>query len=115
MAGHREYGRAVPETGDFDRRRALVSAELERLVLRLTRLSARSWRDCRPAVVALVAALVDVAGRQQGRTLAVPALDDHVLASAVAVIGRDLLGSIDDADLLAAAASAIETALAATR
>jgi hypothetical protein len=116
--GRRDYGRAVWDTGEFGQRQARVSAELDQLVRRLARLSPRSWRDARQPVIDLIATLVEVSARVHGRAMVTPSLDDHVLTDAVAVIGRDLLDSLDgerDAVILNAAGSAIEAALKATR
>jgi hypothetical protein len=91
-----------------------VSADLDQLVRRLRLLSPRSWKNYREPVQEALAALVAIASRREGRELAVPDLPDHVLPDALAVIGHDLLDSVDPA-ITAAVADQIHEALNATR
>jgi hypothetical protein len=62
--------------------------------------------------------LVAIGESQQGRSLPAPQLDAHVLADAVAVIGREIvetLHSVPDTEQVADLRSALDAALAATR
>jgi hypothetical protein len=114
----RHYGLAVPQPEDFQTQLAMASEDLERLAARLARFSPLAWRTRRAAIQALLAALVTICERQQGRSLPTPDLDTHVLADAVAVIGREIVESLGDAPdraLLDALRSAIDAALAGTR
>lgn len=108
----------MPDADGYQRRVTEVGVELERLALRLGRLSSRSWRTHRRSVDLLLAELVGLAGRQQARDLPVPVLEDHVMAAAVAVVGREVLDAlvtVPDEALLDAIAASIETALTTTR
>jgi hypothetical protein len=66
----------------------------------------------------LLRGLIAICERQQGRSLPAPVLDAHVLADAVAVIGREVVGTLattPDIAQLADLRKAIDLALAATR
>jgi hypothetical protein len=77
-------------------------------------LSPRSWKNYREPVQEVLAAFVAIASRREGRELAVPDLPDHALPDALAVIGHDLLDSMDPA-LIAAVAGVVRGGLARTR
>lgn len=108
----------MPAPSDYQTEVAAASDDLERLVARLSRLSPLAWRSRREPIEELLRRLVAICERQQGRSLAAPVLDAHVLADAVAVIGREVvetLQSVPDTDQLASLRTAIGAALAATR
>jgi hypothetical protein len=118
MAWHRDYRRAVPDAEPLDPGLGAALDDLDQLVQRLSRFSPRSWRAYREPITALVATLVELCERQQGRSLPTPELSDHVLTDAVAVIGGEVLDTLaetPDAAVLDAARVAIMAALAATR
>ena len=97
---------------------AATADEFERLIARLSRFSPRSVRIHRDAIDALMVVLVLCCAQQQGRTLEVPTPDDHAVADAVAVIGREAIAALvvtPDSSLLATVRTAVATALAATR
>jgi hypothetical protein len=77
-------------------------------------LSPRSWKNYREPVQDVLAAFVAIASRREGRELAVPDLPDHALPDALAVIGHDLLDSVDQ-EITAAVADRMDEALKATR
>lgn len=91
-----------------------VRADLDQLVRRLRLLSPRSWKNYREPVQDVLAAFVAIASRREGRELAVPDLPDHALPDALAVIGHDLLDSVDQ-EITAAVADRMDEALKATR
>jgi hypothetical protein len=108
----------VPESSDYQTQLATASGDLERLVARLSRLSPLAWRSRREAIDGLLETLVAICESQQGRSFLAPVLDAHVLADAVAVIGRDIvdtLGLAPDFEQIAELHRAIAAALAATR
>jgi hypothetical protein len=108
----------VPPSNEFRIQLAAASADLERLVARLGRLSPLAWRTRREAIETLLRTLVAICERQQGRPLRAPDLEAHVLADAVAVIGRevvDTIGTEPDLEQVADLRAAVDAALAATR
>lgn len=108
----------VAPSDDFESTFAATGDELERLVARLSRLSPLAWRTRRDAAESLLQTLVSVCESQQGRRLPVPQVDSHVLADAIAVIGRECLDGLAHSpqdDLLAQLRAGIDRALAATR
>jgi hypothetical protein len=104
---------------DYDHRIALASGELARLVLRLRSLSPLAWRSRRKAVIAALRRLAELSGRAEQRVVpAVPAVADHALADAVAVIGGDTIAALvarPDDDLLAEVVAVMREALELTR
>lgn len=108
----------MPQTDEFHTQLAAASVDLERLVARLDRLSALAWRTRREATERLLRTLVAICERQQNRSLPAPVLDAHVLADAVAVMGREIIDTLDsepDVEQVADLLGAIDTALAGTR
>ena len=103
----------------YDERLSLARGELGRLILRLRSLSLPAWRPRRLAVIDALTRLAELSGRAEHRDLpAVPAVADHALADAVAVIGGDVvvaLAADPDDGLLAEFVATVQAAREATR
>lgn len=70
--------------------------ECASLVRRLRSLTGPVWRSRRVGVLGAVAALTEVAARAEGgEPHALPAIDDHAIGDAVAVIAGDVLEALE--------------------
>jgi hypothetical protein len=103
----------------YDEALSLARGELARLVLRLRSLSQAAWRPRRKSVIAALARLAELSGLAEHRAVPpVPAVADHALADAVAVIGGDALAALatdPDEEILAEVVAAMREALTLTR
>jgi hypothetical protein len=103
----------------YEERLTLVGEELARLVKRLRSLSPAAWRVRQSAVVAALHRLAELSALAEGvPARPVPAVADHVLPDAVAVIAGDALASLAerrDEDLVAAVLVTLRVALDDTR
>jgi hypothetical protein len=103
----------------YDELLGLVAVELTRLIRRLASLSARAWSDRRDPVIGLLSGLAALDAALEGiDPHRVPALPDHGLADALAVIGGDLLESLAarrDPAVLDRALAELRAAWSATR
>jgi hypothetical protein len=80
---------------DNRERLARLEADLERLTNRLRGLSTLAWSSRRGPVLNSLRQWVETATRLDGHALrAVPAIEDHALGDAVAVVGRDTLDAL---------------------
>jgi hypothetical protein len=90
------YPQRVAVGGEgYDELVSLAAAELDRLIRRMSQLSARAWSTRREPVLRLLRELaaLDSALESTGRH-DVPDLPDHALADATAVIGGDMLEAL---------------------
>jgi hypothetical protein len=103
----------------YEERLALAGEELDRLLRRLRSLSPLAWRLRRPAVVAALDRLAELSTKAEDvPARSVPAVADHALPDAVAVIAGDALASLaewPDEDLLAGVLVTLRVALDDTR
>jgi hypothetical protein len=84
----------TPRRGDPDGPTAELEADLGRLVRRLMGLSPSAWPSRRSAVTDLLNEMERTTARLEGRPpKTLPAVPDHVLADAVAVVGGDAVGA----------------------
>lgn len=97
---------------------AAAGESLDLLVRRLRSLSPRARTDRAGAARTALDGLVALEVRLEGCPAKPPAVADHILADAIAVVGGDLLEAVAssaDASSLAEMRKLINTALAATR
>jgi hypothetical protein len=98
---------------------AALEADLARLVRRLRGLSAGAWRERRAAVVILLEQLAAASAELENRALpSLPEVPNHVFPDALAVIGGDVVNSLNTEPDTACAARALgdlRVALEATR
>jgi hypothetical protein len=103
----------------YDEALSLARGELARLVLRLRSLSQAAWRPRRKSVISALGKLAELCGLAEQRGVpTLPAVADHALADAVAVIGGDALAALTvrpDEEILAAVVAAMREALTLTR
>jgi hypothetical protein len=81
----------MPPDSAYERELSAAQGDLDRLTRRLRSLSARARAERSAVISAALHDLVAIAAAVEGRPLAPPAVADHVLADAVAVIGADVL------------------------
>jgi hypothetical protein len=110
----------VPTPEDaYDELLGLFAVELTRLIRRLSSLSGRAWSGRRDAVLGLLTGLATLDAALDGTDPhAVPALPDHGLADALAVIGGDLIEALAahrDPAVLDRALAQLRAAWSATR
>jgi hypothetical protein len=105
--------------GGYDGHLALAGDELAELVRRLRSLSPQAWTPRRAGVQAAVARLAELVGRAEGHpTGPLPAIPDHALADALAVIGGDAIVALEadrDDDLLSTLLVELRDTLQGTR
>jgi hypothetical protein len=108
----------VADPVSYEQELHATAADLDRLVRRLRLFTPRTWLSYRESIQDLLVDLVRIAGVVEGWVLAVPDVPDHVLADAVAVIGADLIDTLEgqpSEDALTELRASLSGALAATR